>query len=106
MGMSKIEIVVTGNHGCNRTAKEGESLGPTCTNKGCVDCRARDLVAALKEGGNNVGPDAPGSYMFGKAGDGHLFRHHATMTHWPTQDDGGIVDDLVAGKRVKGSFGG
>lgn len=104
MGMSRLEIIVTGNHGCDRKAREGEALASKCDSPNCVDCRMRDLVDALKAGGNNVGPDPSGMYQYGKAGDGHIYRHHATLTHWPTQDDGGIVDDLVAGKRIKGHF--
>ena len=88
MGLSKIEIMVTGNHGCDRNAKEGETLAPRCDAPGCVDCRARDFVATLIAGGNIV------------SGTGH----DAKLTHWPQQDDGGIVDDLVTERRIKGHF--
>lgn len=99
MGMSKIEIISTGNHGCDRRAKEGESLAPKCSAPSCVDCRARDLVDALKASGSMLGPDTCSV----TAADGTVYKHGATMTHWPGTD-GTVTDDLAAGKRVKGHF--
>ncbi len=84
MGTSVISIEVVGNHGCDRKAKEGETLAGICDMPGCVDCRTRDLVGRLTAGGNSVVA--------------------ATLTHWPGQPGGDIVDDLRAGKRIKNHF--
>lgn len=82
MGQSKIEISVVGNHGCDRKAKEGEALHPVCSERSCIDCRAREFVAALKAGGNNV--------------------EAAVHVHWPTGQ--AIQDDLLTGTRKAGHF--
>ena len=84
MGTSVIRIEVVGSHGCDRKAQEGETLGPICASPYCVDCRARDAVAALVKGGNSI--------------------VSATLTHWPGQSGGDIVDDLHAGKRIAKHF--
>lgn len=95
MGRSKIEITVTGDHGCDRAAQAGEDLGPLCDKPACVDCAARRLVAELAAAGNNV--------------------ERAVHLHWPPEpyivDDDVrqpkepyIVDDHITGKRLNGHF--
>jgi hypothetical protein len=81
--MHKIEITMTGGHGCDRSAKEGDEL-KGCGSGDCPDCVAAAVVDGFKTRGVTI--------------------HAATITHWPDREDGGIVDDLVAGKRKKGSF--
>jgi hypothetical protein len=94
MGDFRIVIEAVGGHGCNRTAKEGEGLGPPCVDAGCPDCAARAFVAELKAKGCSV--------------------QRATLTHWPIHSDGqgeiarskprDIVDDVLAAKRIRNSF--
>jgi len=82
MGRSVITITVTGNHGCDRTAKEGEPLRASlCDDPSCVDCNAQRLVNQLADR-NDV--------------------EEATHAHWPEQS--GPVDDLVTRTRRSGSF--
>jgi hypothetical protein len=96
--MSRIEINVTGNHGCDRNANEGESLTPLCAQPNCVDCRAREFVANLISAGNCI----DGSVLTGESGV--PYEHKATLTHWPHDANGGIVDDLVKGVRLRNRF--
>lgn len=91
MGQSRIEITATGNHGCDRDAKEGETL-KRCDAKHCVDCRTLDFVDQLQR---------DGAITFN---EGAIPPEGATLTHWPSNADGGIVDDLVTGKRKKNAF--
>jgi len=100
MGTSRIEIVVTGNHGCDREARVGQPLRDFCTNANCVDCRIGEAVTKLKEAGANFGPD---SSVFSMP-DGTPFRHGAKFTHWPYDQNGGITDDLVERKRIRNDF--
>lgn len=80
MGMSRITVEVTGNHGCQRDA---DPAGPieTCGDKTCLDCAARDYVAALRAAGGDV--------------------HQAKIEHWPTSTPVGPVDDLLAKTRSR-----
>jgi len=81
MGNFRVVIDSVGGHGCDRTAKEGDAITP-CGQEFCPDCRARELVA---------------KYVIGWPAT------KATLTHWPGEPSE-VVDDLVAGKRIKGSF--
>lgn len=92
MGQFRIEIVATGNHGCDRDAKEGESMRPPCSSPNCIDCRARDFVAQMQ---------ASGALTFY---DSSIPPEGATLTHWPKDPNGGITDDLRTGKRQRNSF--
>lgn len=84
MGRHLIEIDMTGSHGCDRTAKEGEPL-KRCSNELCPDCQALAFVEKFK---------ATGAFGYGGG---------ATITHWPG-DEHEVVDDLVSGTRQKGHF--
>lgn len=97
MGDYRIVIEGVGGHGCDRIAKEGETLAGPCERAHCPDCSVRRLVSALMANGNSV--------------------KLATLTHWPRNlehpnapDYAGpgnhIVDDLVSGVRKSGAFGG
>jgi hypothetical protein len=87
MGMHKIEITMTGGHGCDRGAKEGEPLAARCGQvEYCPDCAAAAFVDKFK---------AKGAFNFPG--------HGATFTHWPGEAME-VVDDLVTGVRVKGHF--
>lgn len=87
MGHHRIEINMIGGHGCDRTAKEGETR-TFCGLENCPDCAVRTLVEAFrKRGCFDNGTEA---------------ERNATITHWP--GDGEIVDDLLSGVRHKGSF--
>ena len=97
MGMSKIEVIVTGSHGCDRKAKEGDRLGPLCDGKNCIDCITRRYVQQLKDAGCQLTGELIGN-------DGVTYVHGARMTHWPYDPNGGITDDLVAEKRVRNGF--
>lgn len=77
----QIEIVATGAHGCDRNAQPGEPLHG-CGDATCPDCSARAFVRRLAERG-----------AFRSGGS-------ATFTH----DAGRVIDDLVTGTRVRGSF--
>lgn len=89
MGMSRITIVVTGNHGCQREKKGSDEL-TNCGNPTCVDCIARACVAELKARGNSV--------------------QEAHIHHWPSSsvkqsgNAGDVVDNLLCERRL-GSFG-
>jgi hypothetical protein len=87
MGMSRITVVVVGNHGCQREKKGADELAP-CGNPTCVDCITREYVTKLKAG-NSV--------------------EEATIHHWPgsgVRPDGAagdVVDNLLSERRL-GSF--
>ena len=90
MGMSRITVVVVGNHGCQREKKGADELAH-CANPSCVDCITRDYVEQLKNvGGNSV--------------------QEATIHHWPgspkkeSGNAGDVVDNLLSERRL-GSFG-
>lgn len=80
MGMSRITVEVVGNHGCQR---EADPAGPIekCSDPSCLDCAARDYVAALRAAGGSV--------------------EKAEIEHWPTSTPVGPVDDLLAKTRDK-----
>jgi hypothetical protein len=88
MGMSRITVVVVGNHGCQREKKGADELS-TCGQPSCVDCITREYVAKLKAE-NNV--------------------QEATIHHWPgsskkeSGNAGDVVDNLLSERRL-GSFG-
>lgn len=86
MGMHRIEITMVGGHGCDRKAKAGDPLYG-CQRMDCPDCAFRALVERFSARG-----------CFSNGVD-----CGATITHWPGTD-GEVVDDLVAGKRIKGAF--
>lgn len=92
MGQFRIEITATGNHGCDRDAKEGEALRPPCDSPSCADCRARKFVTDLERDG------AIAFY------DSSMPAEGATLTHWPSDENGGIVDDIRRGTRKKNAF--
>ena len=82
MGNFKIEIEAVGNHGVDRTAKQGEAINfgsPGLTNP---DEACRTFVADLQARGCNV--------------------LSAKLTHWP--DTTPIIDDLKSGVREYGDF--
>ena len=79
-----------GGHGCDRTAKEGEPRTFCGNVNSCPDCAARDLVQRLQ-----------GKGFFSSGSPDEL---NATITHWPKDPNGGIVDDLLNGKRIKNQF--
>lgn len=81
MGNFKIEIEAIGNHGTDRTAKEGEPINLGDPGPNNPDALASQFVAKLAESCNLVG---------------------AKLTHWP--DTTPIVDDLKTGTRVAGDF--
>lgn len=85
MGQHRIEITMLGGHGCDRDAREGEPR-TFCGAPSCPDCAARQFVERFQRAG-----------CFGSQGTG------ATITHWPG-DPTEVVDDLVAGKRIRGQF--
>lgn len=89
MGMARITVVVVGNHGCQRD-KKGSDVLEQCGNPTCVDCAAREMVARLRAGGNNV--------------------QEAHVHHWPSAglptpagNAGDVVDNLLSERRL-GSF--
>jgi len=82
MGTFLVHIKAVGNHGCQREVKSGEAV-IGCEKPHCTDCMVRELVRRLKRSGAEVSI--------------------ANITHWPEQEDGGIVDNLLTGIR-KGSF--
>jgi hypothetical protein len=85
MGNFRIVIDSVGGHGCDRAAKEGESIAYKDDAehlKYCPDCSAKKLVERYRVGW----PDTK-----------------ATLTHWPGEPSE-VVDDLAAGVRVKGQF--
>jgi hypothetical protein len=84
MGMHRIEIVMTGSHGCDRAAKAGDELKPCGDTAKCPDCAGAELVAKFKAQGYAI--------------------EDATIAHWPGTPSE-VVDDLAAGKRRKGQFG-
>jgi hypothetical protein len=89
MGHHRIVIDMVGGHGCDRTAVEGEPR-MFCGSASCPDCAARALVEHFKRAG------AFGSSNHAEAG--------AVIIHWPGSISE-VVDDLLTGKRAKGSFG-
>lgn len=88
MGDFSVSMRMVGGHGCDRQAREGDPLGPTCDSQSCPDCFFRKMVGLLVSKG-----------MIPTGG-----KYHATMTHWPDDPDGGITDDLRANVRVRNSF--
>lgn len=81
MGNFKIEVEAVGGHGCQREARDGQTvLG--CGRMDCPDCIARVFVAELKRKGNSM--------------------VSARLVHWPGQTSQ-VVDDLLTGVRT-GSF--
>lgn len=89
MGTHRIEITMVGGHGCDRTAKEGELLAGRCGRvDNCPDCAAAEFVGRMHQLG-----------LFSLPGTS------ATFTHWPGER-GEVVDDMIAGKRIRGQFGG
>jgi hypothetical protein len=77
----QIEIVATGAHGCDRRAQPGEPLHG-CGDATCPDCAARAFVERLRRRG-----------AFDHGGS-------ATFTH----NAGQVIDDLVTGTRMRGTF--
>ena len=85
MGNFRIIIDSVGGHGCDRTAKAGESIVYKAEPQHlayCPDCKAKQLVDHFKNGWPQT---------------------TATLTHWPGEPSE-VVDDLAAGKRTKGAF--
>jgi hypothetical protein len=76
---------MTGSHGCDRKAIEGEPLNG-CGQESCPDCAARAFVEKFK---------AAGAFNYNGS---------ATLTHWPGDEKFEVVDDLVTGTRKKGRF--
>lgn len=99
MGHIKMEILGTANHGCDRAAQPGDQL-KRCTAADCFDCRALDFVDAMRASGaiNIAGTECAAIH------NGEKVYDHATLTHWPFDDNGGIADDLVSGTRKRGAF--
>lgn len=95
MGNFRIEIEATGGHGCDRTAKEGETFYG-CGRQGCPDCELRRFLGS---------PQFLGMVKSAK------------LTHWPWEPSE-VVDEYkpayppggstayIEAKRLKGSFGG
>lgn len=84
MGMFKIEITLTGKHGCDRAAQPGEKLFDRCRRLDCADCRTLDFVQNLRQyGGFSVGAAT--------------ITHHSGSSHE-------VVDDLLKNERVRGQF--
>ena len=81
MGNFKIEIEAVGNHGTDRTAKQGEDITFGEPGPSNPDAAAQAFVQMLKSGCSIVS---------------------ATLTHWP--DATPIIDDLKSGKRVARDF--
>ena len=81
MGNFRLVIESVGGHGCDRQAGPGEELH-LCGQPYCPDCRAYELAAKYTNGWPQT---------------------KATFTHWPDTPEE-VVDDLVSGRRVKGSF--
>lgn len=90
MGTFRVTVQGVGDHGCQRTAGDGETV-IGCERAGCVDCITREYVRRLKR-----------ANVFAHGGDAV-----ARLEHWPTVDiqstSGSVVDDLLTGTR-KGSF--
>lgn len=87
MGTSVITVRITGNHGCQREVKNGDSTKATCGNPACdpskcVDAVAKEFVEKLK---------ATGSI------------EEANLHHWP-QGGKQIIDELKAPFRRNGNF--
>lgn len=82
MGDYSLEFKAVGGHGCDRTAKEGEAINVPKEGCECPDCKTARFVDDMKQSGG---------------------LQSAIYTHWPGLR-GEVVDDLVAKKRVKGSF--
>jgi hypothetical protein len=78
MGTSVITVRVVGNHGCQRGAKDGDTL-VDCGQPGCVDCQARRFVKQLAETGASI--------------------VEAHQLHWPDSEPH-ILDDLKQNKRL------
>lgn len=81
MGNFKLEIEAVGNHGTDRTAKEGETINFGDAGPSNPDGSAQAFVLLLKSGCSLVS---------------------AKLTHWP--DTTPIVDNLLTGVRDHGSF--
>lgn len=81
MGQFVVKVDAVGNHGCERTKKDGEAV-IGCESSHCTDCITREYVRRLKRSGATVST--------------------ATITHWPGQQ-GEVKDDLLSGIR-SGSF--
>ena len=88
MGDFSLSIKAVGGHGCDREAKQGESItyrtDPAHVAY-CPDCKIRQFVESIKG-------------MLPEYGD-----YHATLTHWPGEPSE-VVDDVLKGVRVKGAF--
>lgn len=82
MGDFRLVIDAAGGHGCDRTARPGEALGPDCGQPSCPDHLAARFVADLA------------SKMMLKS---------ATLAHWPGSSTE-VLDDLKHGVRLQGSF--
>jgi hypothetical protein len=83
MGNFKIEIEAVGNHGADRTAKEGEAFNPGVDTLQNPDALASSFVQQLKT--------PAGSSIVS-----------AKLIHWP--DTTPIVDNLLTGVRESGDF--
>jgi hypothetical protein len=81
MGTFKVEIEAIGNHGTDRTAKEGEAINFGDPGPSNPDGVAKQVVVELAKGCTIVS---------------------AKLTHWP--DTTPIIDDLKSGTRVAGDF--
>jgi hypothetical protein len=81
MGNFKIEIEAVGNHGTDRTAKQGEAIAFGDPGPSNPDALAKAFTDALAAGSTIV---------------------NAKLTHWP--DTTPIVDNLKTGHRDAGDF--
>ncbi|GAC1541233.1 MAG: hypothetical protein NVS3B10_05790 [Polyangiales bacterium] len=74
MGDFRFEFQAVGGHGCDRLAKEGETLVHACRKFGCPDCEIRAFVERMTALG--------------------MRPKFARLTHWPDQPTA-VVDDLA-----------
>ena len=81
MGQFIVHVDAVGNHGCERSKKDGETV-IGCERANCTDCITREYVRRLKRSGADVAA--------------------ATIVHWPGQALT-VTDDLLTGRRT-GSF--
>lgn len=86
MGTFKIEIIAVGNHGMDRSKKDGEVVNFYDQGNTTPDAIAKNLTELLKYHGASFG----------------ITEGKATITHWPDTPSE-VVDDLLTGKR-KGNF--
>jgi hypothetical protein len=77
MGDFRVEVLGTGNHGCNRDRKSGEKVYG-CGNINCADCITAEYIAKLKRAGTII--------------------KSAKLIHWPEQPN--TVSDLFLPEEV------